>query len=157
MIRKSQISTLSIGVLLGALISMGVTGSVRPVAAGNDRHDNYILCTGAAGSNPRSPFDGVWLLDYKSGKLLATMVDRTVGKTVGFAETDLVNEFGLTPNQNVHFLMTTGAISSGQAALYLAETTTGKFAVYTMGPAQNGETGVTILRHDITNFRPAPK
>ena len=31
--------------------------------------------------------------------------------------------------------MTTGQHHAGQAALYVAETTTGKFGVYTMGPA----------------------
>jgi len=92
-------------------------------------------------------------LDYRSGKLLATIVDRSVGKTVGFAEMDLVSEFGVAPNQNVHFLMTTGTIAAGQAALYLAETNTGKFGVFTLGPSPDGNSGVTILRHDMTSFR----
>ena len=39
-----------------------------------------------------------------------------------------------------------------QSALYLAETSTGLFGVYTMGPGQNGN-GVVIRRHDITKFR----
>jgi hypothetical protein len=97
--------------------------------------------------------DGVWLLDYKQGKLLATMVDRTIGKTVGFAELDLVKEFGLGVNANVHFLMTTGHIAAGQAALYLVETGSGRFGVYTLGPTGDGSTGVTIVRHDLTSFR----
>ena len=41
----------------------------------------------------------------------------------GWAEVDLVTEFGLPPRANVHFLMTTGKISGTQAALYVAETT----------------------------------
>jgi hypothetical protein len=36
--------------------------------------------------------------------------------------------------------------------LYLAETTTGKFGVYTMGPGANGS-GIAIRRHDLSNFR----
>ena len=36
-------------------------------------------------------------------------------------------------------MMTTGYITQGQSALYLAETTTGKFGVYTMGPGANGQ------------------
>ncbi len=145
--------TLAAGTVFGIAVSFGFFSSPCPVAAANDRHDNYILCTGMSGVNPRSPLDGVWLLDYKQGKLLATIVDRTVGKTAGFAEVDLVNEFGIATNLNVNFLMTTGTITSGQSALYLVETTTGKFGVYTLGPSSSGGPGVTIMRHDLTSFR----
>ncbi|MFL5331403.1 MAG: hypothetical protein ACJ8C4_21145 [Gemmataceae bacterium] len=151
--RFQYLPALVFGIGLGIGLTFFTMAGTRPVAAGNDRHENYIICTGAAGVSPKSPLDGVWLLDYKAGKLLATIVDRSVGKTVGFAETDLVSEFGVGANQNVHFVMTTGTISGGQAALYLAETTSGKFAVYTMGPSSDGASGVTILRHDMTTFR----
>ncbi len=64
---------------------------------------------------------------------------------------ELTAEFGLKAQQDVHFMMTTGYITQGQSALYLAETTTGQMGVYTMGPGGNG--GVVIRRHDITKFR----
>ena len=48
-------------------------------------------------------------------------------------------------------MMTTGYIMQRQSALYLAETTTGKFGVYTMGPGQNGG-GIAIRRHDLSSF-----
>ena len=71
---------------------------------------------------------------------------------------DLVAEFEVAPKQDVHFMMVTGWITAGQSALYVAETSTGKFGVYTMGPGANG--GVVIRRHDLTSFRkiepPAP-
>ena len=41
-------------------------------AATCDRFEDYIMCTGACAVNPRSPTDGVWLLDYRAGKLLGT-------------------------------------------------------------------------------------
>jgi len=69
----------------------------------------------------------------------------------------LTTEFGIPPRQNVHFMMTTGNIAVGQAALYVAETSTGKFAVYTMAPRTDGQTGVGIRRHDMVMFRQAPK
>ncbi|MBI3721525.1 MAG: hypothetical protein HY248_03145 [Fimbriimonas ginsengisoli] len=84
------------------------------------------------------------------------VIDRNLGKIIGWAELDLVSEFGITPRQNVHFLMTTGNISQGQAALYIAETTTGKFGVYTMGPRPDSQPGVMIRRHDMVPFRQAP-
>ena len=93
------------------------------------------------------------MADYRAGKLLGTACDRTEGKILGWAEVDLVNEFGIQPKQSVHFMMTTGSISAGQAALYVAETTTGKFGVYTMGPRPDGLPGIAIRRHDMATFR----
>ena len=49
--------------------------------------------------------------------------------------------------------MTTGVIAQGQAALYVAETTTGKIAVYTMGNRTDGKPGVMIRKHDLVLFR----
>jgi hypothetical protein len=69
---------------------------------------------------------------------------------------DLVTEFGLPPRQNVHFMMTTGMIANGQAALYVAETSSGKFGVYTMGIRPDGQGGVMIKRHDLVLFRQPP-
>jgi hypothetical protein len=123
-------------------------------AAANDRFEDYILCTGPVAITPLAPTDGIWLLDYRAGKLLGTVIDRNLGKIVNWAEVDLVQEFQIPPKQNVHFMMTTGTITQGQAALYVAETSTGRFGVYTMGPRPDGRPGLTIRRHDLTIFRP---
>lgn len=139
--------------LLGGAIIALFVGRMPHAYAGNDRYEDYIIATGAAAVNPRAPTDGVWLLDYRAGKLLGTLIDRVQGKIIGFAEVDLVTEFNLPPRQNVHFLMTTGMIAQGQAALYVAETTTGKFAVYTMGQRPDSKPGVMIKRHDLVLFR----
>jgi hypothetical protein len=150
------------GGLLGLLVGvgLGVGASVlflaqpRQASAHNDRFEDYVICTGAVAVNGgRAPTDGVWLLDYRAGKLLGTVIDRNQGKIVGFAEVDLVSEFEIPPRTNVHFMMTTGNVAQGQAALYVAETTTGKFGVYTMGPNPDGSSGVQIRRHDMVPFR----
>ena len=154
-----QFVFLVVGIAVGvvaAVFYLGQPSTVR--AASNDRYQDYIMATGAVSVNPRVQTDGVWMLDYKSGKLLGTVIDRTQGKIVGWAEVDLRTEFGLVPQQDVHFIMTTGYVTQGQSALYLAETATGQFGVYTMGPGQNGN-GIVIRRHDMTKFRqqaPAP-
>jgi hypothetical protein len=149
----SSLGLLAIGLVLGIGATALYVGQPRPaLAASNDRYQDYIMATGAVSVNPRIQTDGVWLLDYKAGKLLGTVIDRTQGKIVGWAEVDLPSEFGLQAKQDVHFLMTTGYVTQGQSALYLAETNTGQFGVYTMGPGQNGN-GVVIRRHDITKFR----
>ena len=156
--RSGQLLGLTVGIGLGVAAAT-YFGRPEPAAAGsNDRIQDYVMATGAVSLNPRQQSDGVWLLDYRSGKLLGTVIDRNVGKIVGWAEVDLVSEFELAPKQDVHFMMVTGWITAGQSALYVAETSTGKFGVYTMGPGANG--GVVIRRHDLTTFRkiepPAP-
>jgi hypothetical protein len=140
---------LGLGVLV-SLVGLNPTHSLR--AASNDRYQDYVMCTGAVSINPRLQTDGVWLLDYRSGKLLGSCVDKSTGKIVGWAEVDLATEFDVKPQQDVHFMMTTGYIMQGQSALYVAETTTGKFGVYTMGSGTNGN-GIVIRRHDMTGFR----
>jgi hypothetical protein len=157
MYRASRFAWVTLGFVLGAVTAGLYLGQARPALAGNDRFEDYIICTGAVAVLPRAPTDGVWLLDYRSGKLLATVIDRGLGKIVGWAEADLTSEFNIQPRQNVHFMMTTGTIAQGQAALYVAETTSGKFAVYTLGPRLDGVPGVGIRRHDMVMFRQPPK
>jgi hypothetical protein len=143
-------------VLGGVAVGLAVGLCFKPTRearAANDRYDDYIMCTGAAAANPAVPTDAVWLLDYRAGKLLGTIIDRTTGKIGGWAEVDLVTEFGLPPRQNVHFLMTTGMVGKGQAALYVAETTSGKFGVYMMGNRGDNQPGVQIKRLDQVSFR----
>ena len=150
---SGSIGLIAVGLAAGVAATVAYLAPPRPaIGASNDRYQDSIMATGAVSINPRVQTDGVWLLDYKAGKLLGTVIDRTQGKIVGFAEVDLTAEFGLQAKQDVHFMMTTGYITQGQSALYLAETSTGQFGVYTMGPGQGGN-GVVIRRHDITKFR----
>jgi hypothetical protein len=146
--------TLTLGVGLG-VAATALYRDWQPAAQArpNDRFEDYVMCTGACAVNPRAPTDGVWLLDYRSGKLMGTVIDRSAGKIVGWAELDLTGEFNLPPKSNVHFLMTTGNITTGQAALYVAEVSSGKFGVYSLASDVNAETGVGIRRHDMAMFR----
>jgi len=109
---------LGVGLLLGAFSAMLFLGhQPRAEAANSDRYDDYILCTGSVATTLKSPLDGVWLLYYRAGKLLGTVIDRTGCKIVGWAELDLVTEFGLPPGQNVNFLVTTGQVAQGRAGV----------------------------------------
>jgi hypothetical protein len=161
MSEKSRLLWLTAGLILGAGAVLVFLGQSRPAEAANDRYEDFVMCTGPVGTAgvgaAKIPMDGVWLLDYRGGKLLGTVIDRTLGKIIDWAEVDLVTEFGIKPKQNVHFLMTTGNIAVGQAALYVAETSTGRFGVYTMGPRPDGKMGLVIRRHDLSLFRQAAK
>jgi hypothetical protein len=142
-----------VGLGVGVAVTLSYLGQPRPVgAASSDRFQDYVLATGAVTVKPGVQTDGVWMLDYRSGKLLGTVIDRHQGKIVGWAEVDLTQQFAVKPLQDVHFMMVTGYVTQGQSALYVAETNTGKFGVYTMGPGPNGS-GVVIRQHDMTTFR----
>ncbi len=143
---------LSIGILIGVVIAFSFKNLPNAIA-GNDRHEDFIIATGPVLVNPAAPTDGVWLLDYKTGKLQGSVIDRFTGKIFSWAELDLAVEFNLPPRQNVHFVMTTGIVGKEQSALYIAETSTGKFGIYTMGARGDGQPGATIKRQDLTTFR----
>lgn len=157
--------------VLGALV-IGITAgwffsARQPVWAGgsNDRHQDFILATGpvnqAFSSNAaflNADLDGVWLLDYRSGKLLASTINRQTGKMISWGEMDLVKEFDIAPRSEVHFMMTTGTVVKGQSVLYLVETNTGKVGVYSMTANETATAGsnngnIIIRRHDQTSFR----
>jgi hypothetical protein len=149
------------GMILGGAGMLLYLGDSKPaLAANNDRFEDFVMCTGAVATAPKGtapgtnvPTDGVWVLDYRTGKLLGTVIDRGLGKIMGWAEVDLVTEYGVKPKDPVHFMMTTGNIANGQAALYVAETTSGKLGVYTMASRTDGKGGVVIRRHDLVLFR----
>ncbi|MER3415671.1 MAG: hypothetical protein C4297_05595 [Gemmataceae bacterium] len=147
------------GMAAGWYISSGERAAY---AASTDRYGDYAIATGPvlAGVTGGADLDGVWLLDYRAGKLLATVINRSTGKVLTWAEMDLVQEFGLQPRQDVHFIMATGNVGRGQSALYVAEINSGKFAVYSMGIAEGPGLagGIFIRRHDLVYFRaPAPR
>lgn len=151
--RTYLIPTFAAGLALGFAAAFHFVGKATVVeASGTDRHQDYVMATGAVSLNARTQLDGVWMLDYRAGKLLGGCVDKTQGKMMPWAEVDLVSEFQVAPKQDVHFMMTSGYLAPGQSALYVAETVTGKFGVYTMAAGPNGQ-GVIIRRHDLTNFR----
>ncbi len=153
MSKKGAAFWLALGLVLGGCAVSLFTNRSRPAFAGNDRFEDFAMCTGPVTVPLNNHTDGIWLLDYKAGKLLGSLVDRATGKVASWAEVDLIAEFGVAPRQNVHFLMTTGAIANNQAALYLAETVTGKFGVYTMGQRPDGLPGIAVRRHDMSFFR----
>jgi hypothetical protein len=145
---------------MGVALGVGATTvhqmSSKPALAFNDRHEDYIMTTGQIQLGVNLQADCIWLLDYRAGKLLGTMVDKNLGKVMPWSEVDLVQEFNIPPKQNVHFMMTTGSMIKGQTALYLTEVNTGRFGVYTMVPALDGTGRMRIFRNDGTMFRAPP-
>ena len=149
---SARLLWLGLGLILGVAATVFLGASPRPVWAYNDRLEDYIIATGPVTTGPQTLSDGVWMLDYRAGKLLGTIIDRMSGKVHPWADVDLLREFNLQPKQNVRFMMTTGSPIAGQTALYITEINSGRFGVYTMGPRADGR-GLAIRRHDATSFR----
>ncbi len=141
-----------LGAAFGLVVGMGLGawvagGASRPMhAGGGDRSGESIVTTGPIavryeeGNKVQIPEDALYYLDYKAGKLKATIPTyRTGGGTTrhldGFCERDLVADFELDVDSGPkpHFLMTTGQLGTmgaGWAPLFVIETTTNKAAVY---------------------------
>jgi hypothetical protein len=149
MVTRSRIPTalaLIVGILMGwALASFQ---PMRLNASAGDRAGESIVATGPVlvrfDETAKGPIalDAVYFLDYKGGRLLATVPSyrQTTTSThliEPFNERDLIADFklDLDAGPRPRFLMTTGSIgpdNAGWAPLYVFETTTSQLAVYRM-------------------------
>jgi hypothetical protein len=134
--------------LLGAALGWVLSG-FRPtplLAGAGDRAGEAIVATGPVivrydeGAKSSIPLDAVYFLDYKAGRLLATIptYQQSASSTHiidTFVERDLVADFklDLDAGPRPRFLMTTGSLgpyTSGWAPLYVFETTTNQLGVF---------------------------
>lgn len=163
--RLGSLVWLGVGLLLGVWLAGGRPQELR--AGGGDRSGESIVATGPIairfdeGNKVQIPEDALYYLDYRAGKLKATVPTyRTSGSSTrhleAFAERDLVTDFGLDVDNGPkpHFLMTTGQLGTmgaGWAPLFVIETTTGKAAVYRVQQAYGVR---NQLRIDLLEVRP---
>ena len=165
--RTRIVLALGTGIALGWLLS---AFQPRPMqGSSGDRAGECVLATGPVlqqyddSTKAPIPLDAVYFLDYKGGRLLATVPTyRAEGTKTrildDFVERDLVADFKIDLGGGVRprFVMTTGSLgrySAGWAPLYVFETTTGKVAVYRMqvggsyGSGAQGQFELLELRH----------
>jgi len=142
--RLANVLMLIVGLVVGLALATGRAPQLQ--AGGGDRSGETALTTGAVairyndGNKTQVPQDALYYLDYKAGKLLATIPTfrQTVNSTrylEPFAERDLVADFKLDVDDGLrpHFLMTTGHLGTfgeGWAPLFVFETTSGQVGVY---------------------------
>jgi hypothetical protein len=159
--------TLLVGLALGWGLAHGPAPTLQAHGSGSDRSGESILTAGPVmiryneGMKIQVPQDALYFLDYKAGRLLATIptMQQSVGSTKmldSFAERDLVADFKLDVENGSrpHFLMTTGALgvySGGWAPLYVFESTTNQVAVYkieqvTLGRSSQAKLELVELR-----------
>jgi hypothetical protein len=144
-----HVATLLAGLALGWFLTTGRAPSL--LAHGGDRWEESILTAGPTfiqyneGTKIQVTQDAVYYLDYRAGKLHATIpsMKQFVGgsKILGtFVERDLASDFKLELDRGPrpHFLMTTGSMAAssgntygdGWAPLFVVETTTRQIGVY---------------------------
>jgi hypothetical protein len=142
---------LGVGVVLGWFLA---GFRARPAwATAGDRAGECITATGPVlmqydeSTKSPIPLEAVYFLDYKGGRLLATVPSykQTGGRTQildEFAERDLTADFklDLSGGPRPRFAMTTGGLgrfSSGWAPLYVFETTSSQVGVYRIQVGQS--------------------
>ena len=163
--------TLAAGLALGWLTAGGQPAPIR--AGGGDRFDESILTAGPVyvryneGTKVQVPTDALYYLDYRTGRLLATIPSfkRTTGNSKvieSFVERDLVADFkiDIDTGPRPHFLMTTGSIATGVnnvyadgwAPLYVVEAVTRQVATYKVQEQVVGTTSRPVL--ELLEIRP---
>jgi hypothetical protein len=167
----ARIST-SVVLLVGIVIGWALS-NLRPAAlhaGAGDRLGESAVATGPVmvrydeGTKSPLALDAVYFLDYKGGRLLATVpaLRQTTAATKvieRFLERDLVADFklDLDTGGRPHFLMTTGALgpySAGWAPLYVFETTTSQVGVYRVQVQQTIGTARTARQQfDLVELR----
>jgi hypothetical protein len=154
-VARNRIST-ALALFLGVGLGWALAG-LRPtplLAGAGDRSGESIVATGPVivpyddGAKTSIPLDAVYFLDYKAGRLLATIptykqVASSTHIVDTFVERDLVADFklDLDSGQRPRFLMTTGSLgpyTSGWAPLYVFETTTSQVGVFRIQFQQSG-------------------
>ncbi|MDR3618486.1 MAG: hypothetical protein P4L85_03980 [Paludisphaera borealis] len=142
--RLANVLMLIVGLALGLALANGRPPQLQ--AGGGDRSGESAVTTGPIairydeGNKTQIPQDALYYLDYKAGKLLATIPTfrQTLNSTrylEPFAERDLVTDFKVDVDNGPrpHFLMTTGQLGTfgaGWAPLFVFETNSGQVAVY---------------------------
>jgi hypothetical protein len=130
---------LVVGITLGGALTAGWHGvSTTPKAAAVATHgsDNFAIATGLVDND----IEALYFLDFLTGDLRATIVNRRNAAFSSFFEYNILQDFqgiGDPPR----FLMVTGAadipqgragMQIGRSLIYIAEATTGQVAAYVL-------------------------
>ena len=163
----SRITTaLALPLALVASASLWLCRPAAHASGGVDRLGETIIATGPVlvrfdeATKVAIPLDALYILDYKSGRLrasLPTFRQSTTSTTIieSFIERDLATDFKIDIDRGPrpHFLMTTGSLgpfTAGWAPLYVIETASNQLGVYRLNiqvtPGQSGPSRFELLQ-----------
>ena len=150
------------GLVLGLGIALFMQG--QPVqATATDHADDFSIATG----HVTADLEAVYLLDFKTGSLLGSVMNKQTGEFQNFYKRELAADFDLKGKVKPKFLMVTGAMQSARAqvpiyhVLYVAELNSGKLAAYAMPykgeqSVRGGSTAEMMFMHFVS-FRQLPQ
>lgn len=160
----SKVSTQSaVWLLVGLLMGIGMVIFLQgqpAQATATDHSDEFAIATG----HLTTEIEAVYLLDFKTGLLQGTVMNRQTGKFQSFFKRELAQDFALNARQKPKFIMVTGAMQNARAqvpvnhVLYVAELNSGKLTAYFMpykGDVVQGTTSDALMPLDFTQFRAA--
>jgi hypothetical protein len=130
---------LIVGIAIGGALTAGwhgVTDAPRAAAVATHGSDNFAIATGLVDND----IEALYFLDFLTGDLRATIVNRRNASFSSFFEHNILQDFegvGDPPR----FLMVTGAaalpqgragVQISKSLIYIAEATTGQVAAYVL-------------------------
>ena len=147
------------GLVFGVCIALFFHGQPAQATA-TDHQDDFAIATGPISGE----LEGVYILDFKTGLLQGTVMNRQTGKFQHFYKRELASDFSLTTKGKPKFIMVTGVMQSAKASvpigsvLYVSELTSGKLAAYVMPyrgeqSARGGTQSEPLEILDLTAFR----
>ncbi len=153
---------LAVGLVLG-LVAGGLWPQSPIHAVATDSLDTFAMATGPVDED----VEAVFFLDFLTGELRATVLNKQAGKFTAFFRYNVLNDLGVDPAKNPKFLMVTGManlrrggsrMQPGLAVVYVAEITTGNVAAYAVpwNPAAHNAGRVlteALVPLDVTKFR----
>jgi hypothetical protein len=150
------------GLVLGVGIALLLQGQPAQATA-TDHADDFAIATG----HVTADLEAVYLLDFKTGSLLGSVMNKQTGEFQNFYKRELAADFDLKGKAKPKFLMVTGAMQSARAqvpiyhVLYVAELNSGKLAAYAMPyrgeqSVRGGSTAEMMFLHYMS-FRQLPQ
>jgi hypothetical protein len=142
----------------GAWLLAGLVQGQPSYAVATDHADDFAIATGPL----TNELEAVYLLDFKSGRLMGSVLNRQAGKFQAFYERNLASDFNLAARAKPKFIMVTGVAQVARAqvpinhCLYVAEVNSGKMAAYFMpyrGDRAGGVASDELQVLDVIPFR----
>lgn len=142
---RATLSNPRVAWLIAALLAVPGAASFWPhepvYATTADRDDQFLIITvpvGAAAAGINDPMDGVFILDFLTGKLNGAVLNRQTGKYAARYQRDLARDFQVDPNAKPHYAIATGysqmpnqgGVPMASGVLHIAELSSGRVVAY---------------------------
>lgn len=134
-----------------------------------DRDKSFALITvpvGMSAAGINDPLEGVFVLDFLTGKLQGAVLHRTAGQFAAFYERDLQKDFELKRGADPRFAIASGYaglagqqnVTFASGIIYIAELNTGKLRAYAFPYREaNGKQQFDMVFLDQLQWRQAVK